>query len=95
MCYSVSELKYLAAQHFAIADQAINNHHIVEIAGVDYVSLGPDFLESILANRSSDYYVKGIEEITKLHRVTDALVENGYSDTDVRKILGEIILRIY
>lgn len=69
--------------------------HIVELVGIDHVSLGPDFLDSSLASRSSDYYIKEIEDISKLHRVADALVENGYSDTDIGKVLGENILRVY
>ena len=69
--------------------------HIVAVAGVDHVSLGPDYLDLILANRGPDFYVKAIEEISKLPRVTDVLIEHGYSDSDVRKILGENILRVY
>lgn len=70
-------------------------NHIVEVAGIDHVSLGPDFLDAKLANRSSDYYIEGIGEISYLHRVTDTLVDTGYSDPDIRKILGENILRVY
>ena len=69
--------------------------HIVEVVGIDHVSLGPDFLDSVLANRSPDHYIEGIEGISNFDRVTDALVENGFSDTDIRKILGENILRVY
>lgn len=69
--------------------------HIVEIVGVDHVSLGPDFLDSKLAHRSTDHYAEDIEEISKLPRVTDALIKHGYSDADRRKILGENILRVY
>jgi membrane dipeptidase len=78
-----------------VVDLIKHIHHIVEVAGVDHVSLGPDFLDSNLAKRSSDYYVKGIDGISNLPHVTDALVENGYSDTDIRKIMGENILRVY
>ncbi|MBI9045292.1 MAG: membrane dipeptidase [Anaerolineaceae bacterium] len=69
--------------------------HIVDIAGVDHVSLGPDFLESNLINRNPGYYVRGIEEIENLTRAKDALVNHGYSDEDIRKIMGENILRVY
>jgi len=80
----------------ATVDDLIRHiNHIVEVVGIDHVSLGPDFLDSGLANRSSDYYIEGIEGISNLHRVTDALIEHGYSDIDIEKILGENILRVY
>jgi membrane dipeptidase len=82
--------------HRAGVDDLIRHiDHIVAVAGVDHVSLGPDFLEPELINRSPGYYAQGIEEITKLPRVTEALVRHGYSDTEVRKILGKNILRVY
>ena len=82
--------------HRATIDDLIRHiDHIVEVAGVDHVSLGPDFLESNLINRSPDHFAQGIEDITKIPRVTDALVSHGYSDIDIRKILGENILRVY
>lgn len=84
-----------ADQRATIDDLIRHIDHIVEVAGVDHASLGPDYLDSILANRSPDFYVKGVEEISKLPRVTDALIEHGYSDNDVRKILGENMLRVY
>jgi membrane dipeptidase len=69
--------------------------HIVQVVGVDYVSLGPDFLESELAGRRPGFYAAGIEDISKLPAVTSALVGHGYSDEDVRKVLGGNLLRVY
>ncbi|MCP4538033.1 MAG: hypothetical protein GY832_12895 [Chloroflexi bacterium] len=69
--------------------------HIVKVAGVEYVCLGPDFLEPELIDRDPEHYAYGIDEITKLPRVTEALVRYGYSDTAIRKILGENLLRVY
>ncbi len=69
--------------------------HIVEVAGVECIGLGPDFLEPELTNRTPEHYAQGIDEITKLPRVTEALVKHGYSDTAIRKILGENLLRVY
>jgi membrane dipeptidase len=69
--------------------------HIVDVAGIDAVALGPDFLEPHLINRDPDYYAQGIEDMTKLPQVTEALVRRGYSDGDIQKILGKNILRVY
>jgi len=85
-----------ASNHRATVEDLMRHiDHIVEVAGIDYVSLGPDFLEPKLINRSPDHYAQGIEEITRLPLVTDALISHGYSDEDIRKILGENILRVY
>lgn len=84
------------ANNRATVDDLIRHiDHIVEVAGVEYVGLGPDFLEPNLINRDPDYYAQGIENITKLPQVTEALVRRDYSDTDVQKILGGNILRVY
>ena len=82
--------------HRATIDDLMRHiDHIVQVAGVEHVSLGPDFLEPDLINRSSDHFAQGIEDITKLPRVADALVSHGYSEEDIRKILGGNILRVY
>lgn len=36
----------------------------------------------------------GLEDASKLPKITDALLVRGYSESDVRKILGENLLRV-
>ena len=36
----------------------------------------------------------GMEDASKLPRITEALVRKGYRDEDIRKILGENLLRV-
>jgi len=36
----------------------------------------------------------GMEDASKLPKLTDALVKKGYSDADIEKILGGNILRV-
>lgn len=60
--------------------------HAVKVAGVDHVGLGSDF-----DGANMPY---GMEDATKLPYITDALLKKGYSDSDVRKILGENTLRV-
>ncbi len=70
--------------------------HIVELVGIDHVGLGPDFGElELLGMKSSEYYIAGVDSLAQVFRVTEALVERGYSDTEVNNILGENFLRIY
>jgi len=60
--------------------------HAVKIAGVDHVGLGSDFDGATMPI--------GMEDASKLPRITDALLKKGYSDGDVEKILGGNILRV-
>jgi membrane dipeptidase len=36
----------------------------------------------------------GMEDASKLPRITDALLKKGYSERDVEKVLGENVLRV-
>ncbi len=60
--------------------------HAVKIAGVDHVGLGSDF-----DGANMPY---GMEDAAKLPRITEALLQKGYSEGDVKKILGENTLRV-
>jgi len=60
--------------------------HAVKVAGADHVGLGSDF-----DGANMPY---GMEDATRLPRITAALLKKGYSEGDVRKILGENTLRV-
>jgi len=60
--------------------------HAVKVAGIDHVGLGSDF-----DGANMPY---GMEDATKLPKITEALLKKGYSEGDVRKILGENTLRV-
>jgi membrane dipeptidase len=60
--------------------------HAVKVAGIDHVGLGSDF-----DGANMPY---GMEDATKLPKITDALLKKGYSEGDVKKILGENTLRV-
>jgi membrane dipeptidase len=60
--------------------------HAVKVAGVDHVGLGSDF-----DGANMPY---GMEDATKLPVITEALLKKDYSESDVKKILGENTLRV-
>jgi membrane dipeptidase len=60
--------------------------HAVKVAGADHVGLGSDFDGATMP--------LGMEDASKLPKITDALLKKGYSETDVQKILGGNILRV-
>ena len=60
--------------------------HAVKLVGADHVGLGSDFDGANMPF--------GMEDASKLPRLTEALLRKGYSEEDVRKILGENTLRV-
>ena len=60
--------------------------HAVKVAGADHVGLGSDFDGATMP--------LGMEDVSKLPKITDALLKKGYSDADIEKILGGNILRV-
>jgi membrane dipeptidase len=68
--------------------EAIVEHidHAVKVAGIDHVGLGSDFDGATMP--------LGMDDVSKLPRVTDALLKRGYSERDIEKILGGNLLRV-
>jgi membrane dipeptidase len=60
--------------------------HAVKLVGADHVGLGSDFDGADMPD--------GLEDCSKLPKITEALLRKGYSDSDIRKILGENTLRV-
>ena len=60
--------------------------HAVKLAGAEHVGLGSDFDGAMMPF--------GMEDATKLPKITEALLQKGYSEGDVKKILGENTLRV-
>ena len=62
--------------------------HIAKVAGVDHVGIGSDF------DGVSSLPV-GMEDISKLPAITYELLRRGYKENEIRKILGENLLRVF
>ena len=63
--------------------------HIAKVAGVDHVGLGSDF------DGVSGAMPEGIDSAADLPKITQALMDRGYSEKDVHKILGGNLLRVF
>jgi len=61
--------------------------HAVEIAGVDHVGIGSDW-------DGINTVPRGLEDVSKMPALTAALLEHGFSEKDIRKILGGNFLRV-
>ena len=62
--------------------------HIAKVAGVDHVGLGSDF------DGVSGATPLGIDSAADLPKITQSLLDRGYSADDIKKILGGNILRV-
>ncbi len=63
--------------------------HIAKVAGVDHVGLGSDF------DGVSGATPQGMDSAADLPKITQALLDRGYSAADIKKILGGNLLRVF
>jgi membrane dipeptidase len=68
--------------------EAIVDHidHAVKLVGADHVGLGSDFDGSVMPH--------GMEDCSKLPKLTEAMLRRGYSEDNIRQILGGNTLRV-
>jgi membrane dipeptidase len=62
--------------------------HIAKVAGIDHVGLGSDF-------DGVPSLVDGLRDVSQLPHITYELLRRGYSEGDIRKVLGENFLRVF
>jgi membrane dipeptidase len=70
-----------------VGDLVDHIDHIVRVAGVDHVGLGSDF-DGISVSPV------GLEDVSKFPAITEELVRRGYGQEEIRKILGDNVLRV-
>src|SRR5437667_523520 len=78
------EMKPAAA---TLDDAVAHVVHAVEVAGVDHVGIGSDW-------DGINMVPTGLEDVSKMPALTAALLGRGFSEEDVRKILGGNLLRV-
>lgn len=70
-----------------LAQVADHIDHVRKVAGIDHVGIGSDF-DGIEVGPS------GLEDVSKFPALTAELIRRGYADADVKKVLGENLLRV-
>jgi len=63
--------------------------HVVDLVGVDHVGIGSDF-EGV-----GDSLPEGVKDVSGYPNLIEGLLRRGYSEEDIRKILGENLLRVW
>jgi membrane dipeptidase len=70
-----------------IADVVAHVEHVRQVAGVDHVGLGGDY-------DGTDSQPVGLEDVTGYPRLVAALLERGWSDDEVGKLVRQNVLRV-
>ena len=70
-----------------LAQVADHIDHIRKVAGIDHLGLGGDF-------DGITQVVVGLEDVSKYPDLTAELIKRGYTDEDLKKILGLNVLRV-
>ncbi len=70
-----------------VADVVAHIQHVRDVAGIDHVGLGGDF-------DGVDALPVGLEGVDAYPRLLAALMAEGWSEADIRKLAGENVLRV-
>jgi membrane dipeptidase len=64
--------------------------YIRNLAGIDYVSLGPDFFPQVQWE-----WIEGAGQLSLVPNVTREMVKRGFTDEEIQKVLGLNLIRVY
>ncbi len=86
--------KMYAAEHgpfpYASLDDVLDHFdHVVDLVGIDHVGIGSDY------DGVGDTLPVGLKDVSAYPNLVAGLLKRGYSEEDVRKILGENLLRAW
>jgi membrane dipeptidase len=102
--------RFVGAENPTLRDVLDHVDHIAALVGAEHIAMGPDYVESgakmiIQARRVAGPdqpvdddgipFAQGVEEVTRLPGFTHGLVSRGYSDEQIRGILGGNFLRLF
>jgi membrane dipeptidase len=91
------------------ADRVVDHiEHIIGVAGIDHVGLGPDFIDDYYQNvlggwtggwagaptGGRPYQPAELVRPSDLPKITEVMVRRGFAESDIRKVLGENVLRV-
>jgi membrane dipeptidase len=75
---------------FATLNDVLDHYeHVVSLVGVDHVGIGSDF------DGVGDSLPVGLKDVSSYPALINGLLGRGFSEQDVRKILGGNLLRVW
>jgi membrane dipeptidase len=85
--HSKDDERHAGVRNATEEDAADCIDHIVKVVGIEHVGIGSDFdgIPSV---------PRGLEDVSKMPTLTSALLKRGYTEQDIRKIMGANFLRV-
>ncbi len=75
---------------YASLDDVLDHFdHVIKLVGVDHVGIGSDF------DGVGDSLPTGLKDVSAYPNLVEGLLRRGYGEADIRKILGENLLRVW
>jgi membrane dipeptidase len=75
---------------YASIDDVLDHFdHVVNLVGVDHVGIGSDY------DGVGDTLPTGLKDVSAYPNLIEGLLKRGYSEADIRKVLGENLLRVW
>jgi membrane dipeptidase len=75
---------------YATLDDVLDHFdHVIALVGVDHVGVGSDY------DGVGDTLPTGLKDVSSYPNLVEGLLERGYSEEDIRKILGGNLLRVW
>lgn len=77
---------FIGDEHADVEVLVDHIHHMINVAGEDHVGLGSDFDGATMP--------VGLNDISMMGRISEALIKRGLSENAIRKVMGENLLRL-
>jgi membrane dipeptidase len=81
-------LRHLGPSPVPLARLLDQIEHVARTAGIDHVGLGSDFDGTL-------FMPEGVRDVSGFPNITAGLLERGWSEEEIHKILGENLLRVF
>lgn len=79
-----------ATKYPTVEDLVDHVDHIRKVAGIDHVGLGPDY-----SPMKGWRWIQGAERMQRMPNIVRVMVQRGYTDQEIEKVLGQNLMRVY
>ena len=88
MCVrNTSDIRRRYEKLATVKDVVDHIDHVVQVIGIDYVGIGTDF--------DGGGGVEGCRTVAEMKNITIELLRRGYSKSDIKKIWGGNVMRVF